>query len=131
MRKEQIHAWIFLPVSVEPGQLDEIIGTADAIIHAIPTHGELQDSLGWLIGNGFISRQDKSYQYTAQGKALRDAAGAANGTIFQIWEYIESEFRKCAGLPAVSEDLSQEEVMESYNKYRKWLWKTYRRITGK
>jgi hypothetical protein len=49
----------FLSVGESPSGLDEVIGTADGINHAIPTRRELQESLGWLIENGLIHKADK------------------------------------------------------------------------
>lgn len=131
MTEEQTHAWIFLSVSEEPSKLDEIIGMADAINHAIPTQSELQHSLGWLKSNGFISKSGKSYQYTEQGKELRNKASKRKGSIFKTWEFIEKEFIKLLYSPSCEERITEDEVEKSYKKYNKWFWETYNKLKSK
>lgn len=131
MQEEQTHAWIFLSISEEPSKLDEVIGMADAINHAIPTQKELQNSLGWLKSNGFISKSGKTYQYTEKGSGIRDKASKKKGSIFKTWEFVEKEFIKISGNPVAQEELTNDEVDQSYKTYKKRFWDTYNKITGK
>ena len=131
MINEHTYAWVFLSISKEPCKLDEIIGLADAINHAIPTQKELQSSLGWLITNQYILKNGKSYQLSKKGVELRERVRSKKGSIFCSWEAVEKEFTKIPSLPASDEELTTQEVEDSYKTYNKWFWETYERISKK
>jgi len=130
MQEEQTHAWIFLSVTEEPSKLDEVIGMADAINHAIPTQKELQNSLGWLKGNGYISKSGKAYRYSEKGKALREKISKKKGSILKAWEAVEKEFIKINSNSNEKENITPEEIEQSYNKYTKRFWNIYNKISG-
>jgi hypothetical protein len=129
MTKSQQHAWIFLSVGESPSPLDEVIGTADAINRAIPTHRELQESLGWLIENGLIDKAGKKYCLTEAGKAIRDAN--AQRTWLATWHALTEKLAAWSEQPAVYDSVTLEEAKSAHNIYRKRFWKMYRELKEK
>ena len=58
MKESKTISWIFLVTvmasQVEPAKFSDISQIADGINHAVPTHKELQSSIGWLVDNNLI-----------------------------------------------------------------------------
>ena len=130
MTKSKQHTWIFLSVGESPsGGLDEIIGAADGMNHALPTHRELQESLGWLIENGLIHKAGEKYFLTEAGEALRDTNARRTwmGTCDAIAEKLEEWSKK----PAGNDSITLEATRSAYEKYHKRFWKTYRELKEK
>ena len=70
MTESRIFAWILLSVPERPGTLQDIIAMADGINHAIPTHRELQVSLGWLRARGLVRKEGRRFGTTEAGLQL-------------------------------------------------------------
>lgn len=113
-------SWIFLSVAYatrsEPASLASVIAMADAINHAIPTHWELQRTLGRLLHNGFISKSGRRYSLTVKGEGLFEAARAGRKTVFEILGELSRS------LPDGGEihrdgDVTEEEVGRGYRAY--------------
>ena len=66
MNQSKTIAWILLSVRASPSMLQDIIAVADAINQAIPSHQELQTSLGWLRAQGLISKNDRRYKASSK-----------------------------------------------------------------
>ena len=96
MSPETTNSWIFLALAMasdeSPTTLNGIIGVADGINHAIPTHKELQNAFGWLSKQGLISKKGKKYQLTNKGLALYKEASAESNLIFGVWDYLKERF---------------------------------------
>ena len=96
MATEKTNSWIFLAVAMAssetPTKLNGIIGVADGINHAIPTHKELQSAFSWLSKQGLISKEGKKYQLTDKGLALFKEASAKSNLIFGMWDYLKEQF---------------------------------------
>lgn len=96
MNESNIISWIFLSVSMaseqEPANFESISQIADGINHAVPTHKELQTSLGWLTKNGLVERSGKKYQLTNSGTELiEQAKSRTNKPILNIWNELTKE----------------------------------------
>jgi hypothetical protein len=96
MTPETTNSWIFLAVAMasseSPSKLNGIIGVADGINHAIPTHKELQTAFGWLSKQGLISKEGKKYRLTDKGLALHREASAKSNLIFGMWDFLKERF---------------------------------------
>lgn len=56
MNISQTYAWIFLSIPAEPARLQQVIATADAINHAIPTHKEFTNKF-WMADTARLSAE--------------------------------------------------------------------------
>ena len=106
--------------------LNGIIGVADGINHAIPTHKELQNAFGWLSKQGLITKEGKKYQLTEKGLALHKEASAKSNRIFGVWDYLKERFSTLNSETDV-DSLTAEEVDVAYKKYNKEFWKERRK----
>jgi hypothetical protein len=129
MTKSQQHAWIFLSVGELPSGLDQVIGTADAINHAIPTHKELQESLGWLMENELIDKAGKKYCLTEAGKAIRDTN--SRRTWMATWDAVAKKLERLSTRPAVNDSIALADARSAYKTYQKRFWKIYRELKEK
>jgi hypothetical protein len=77
-------AWFLTAVGLNgrrPQSLDQIIGTADALNHAILTHAELQQAVRRLSGAALLELEpDGRFTLTAEGRAL---FGRRTGSFFR------------------------------------------------
>ena len=130
MTPETINSWIFLAVAMASNEssvtLRDIIGVADGINHAIPTHKELQTAFGWLSKQGLISKEGKKYRLTEKGVALHREASAKSKRIFGVWDFLKDRF-STLNSEADIDSLTAEEVDVAYNKYNKEFWKEFRK----
>ncbi len=96
MSNEEVYSWIFLAIglasSKSPAKLNGIIGIADGINHAVPTHKELQKSFSWLLKRKLIQKEGKNYSLTAEGIILFKKASETSDTLFQNWNYLKENF---------------------------------------
>lgn len=129
MSSEMVNSWIFLAVAMasqkSPTPLDGIIGVADGINHAIPTHKELQNAFGWLSKQGLILKKGKKYQLTEKGLILYKEANEKSKSIFGLRDYLENEFSKLPSEISI-DSLTDEEADAAYNKYKE-RYKEYNR----
>ena len=100
MTDSETYAWILLSVPESGGKLRDLIAMADVINYAIPTHHELQKSLGWLRSQELVVRKDRSILLTARGTELLSRARSANQTIIRTWEKVTAELESLAGQDA-------------------------------
>ncbi len=124
------HAWIFLTVTEEPIALTDMIGVADALNHELPSHEALQDSLGWLLANGFVAKEGQAYRYTEKGARLRSDANEGGGARAS-WSRVEKAFAQIAKPKQADAEITQEAYAEAVKAYEKWFRDTYRLLTGK
>lgn len=96
MSAETTNSWIFLAIGMGSTEstisLREIIGVADGINYAIPTHGELQNAFGWLLKQDLISKEGKEYRLTEKGLILYRESSAKSKRIFGMWDYLKEHF---------------------------------------
>jgi DNA-binding PadR family transcriptional regulator len=130
MTPETTNSWIFLAVAMasseSPTTLGGIIGIADGINHAVPTHKELQNAFGWLSKQGLISKQGKKYQLTDKGLALYKEASAKSNLIFGMWDFLKERFSNLNSETEI-DSLTAEEVDVAHKKYNKEFWKEFRK----
>jgi hypothetical protein len=119
MTVAQVYAWIFLSVREPPGSLQDILGVADAINHAIPSHRELQVALGWLVDQGLVRKKGRRYALTEEGSALH--ARCSKRTIMASLEAVAARFSPMLGPVAPPDDVTEGEVDSAYKGYRKWF----------
>ena len=96
MNENTVISWVFLSVAMaseqEPASFESISQIADGINHAVPTHKELQTSLGWLTKSGFVEKSVKKYQLTNPGTELIEKAQSrTNNIILNIWDELTKE----------------------------------------
>ena len=107
-------AWIFasLPAGRRGMTLSELIGSADAHNHAIPTRDELASALGGLIGAGLVEPTPRGFRTTREGTAVLEKR---TGGMFE-WNSLLPELRK---RPKTGDDypLTDAQVQEAYVAY--------------
>ena len=96
MSESETISWIFLATAFaseqEPANFESISQIADGINHAVPTHKELQSSLGSLMKTGFVEKSSKKYQLTIVGTEVVDKAKSrTNNIILNIWDELTKE----------------------------------------
>jgi hypothetical protein len=128
MTDSQTYAWILLSVPESGGRLQDLIAMADGINHAIPTHHELQRSLGWLKSRGFVLKQGRTFLLTERGADLLARARSTNQTMMQTWDRVTAELTSLGGEEAPPDDVTVEEEKSAYDAYRKDFWKRYRSL---
>ena len=116
------YSWIFLTVTEQPTSLQDIVGVADFINHAIPTQNELQVSLGWLQAQGLIKKEEGNYLLTEAGVTLRKSVSHKR-KIFDQWDAVDAKFSQMPKIAVQPEDISAAEVDTAYKDYVKQIWK--------
>jgi predicted transcriptional regulator len=130
MHPASCHALILLSVPETSASLDQIIGVADAINHAIPTHAELADSLGFLIGVDLVAKADQRYSLTSLGVALlARARNPPPASVFELWHRLEPELLKSAQVSYLPDTLTAAQVSDALNVFRKRFQAQYGRLT--
>lgn len=131
--EKEVYSWIFLAIGLgdrkSPASLDEVIGFADAINHAIPSHKELQNSFGWLLKQNLILKEGKKYRVADKGIILLDKADATSNFLLEQWKYLEKQFA-FLNSDTVNDSLTVEETSAAYRKYNKRFWKEYKNLFG-
>ena len=125
MKQSTTIAWILLSVRASPSTLQDIIAVADAINHAIPSHQELQTSLGWLRAQGLISKTEQQYTLTETGGLLLSDAQGRHRQIMKIWDLVADEIEKLPMSDIPLDDITQEETDSAYQAYQKDFWRRY------
>ena len=101
MDEARTRAWIMYAVELasqtEPATFSAISEIADGINHAVPTHKELQSSLGWLAKQGLVQRCGSGYSVTAIGSETIGSARAGASSAFQIWESLTASLKAIPG----------------------------------
>ena len=111
----------------EPAKLYEVIGTADGINHAIPSHWELQRTLGRLQHNGLVTKENRRYSLTEAGKQLMDEVGSKHSKMFDVLKELSLHLPD-GGEIHKDDEVTPEEVQSSYKTYKKWFWRRYREL---
>jgi len=107
-------AWIL--ASLSSGRrgmtLSELIASADAHNHAIPTRDELASALGGLVGTGLVEATRRGFRTTRKGMSVKRQW---TGGMFQ-WTSLLPELEK---LEKIGDDypLTETEVREAYTAY--------------
>ncbi|ACM19350.1 hypothetical protein Geob_0988 [Geotalea daltonii FRC-32] len=128
MNESETYSWIFLSVPEKPASLQEVIATADGLNHAIPTHKELQTSLGWLIQQGLVCKVGKKYSLTEEGIELRKNLTKKSKTLMKSWNMVAKKFETMVGASAIEEDVTENDVARAYSAYKKCFWQTYEKL---
>lgn len=121
--------WILMSVYFTLGEdgspLDELIGAADAMNHAIPTHAELSLALTRLASCGVLDVHGDRYQIAMQYlpgiKAANDRRGGLFATPDKGKKWLASmEF---ATTKSRRVEVTEEQLSDAYDHYRKRLAK--------
>lgn len=98
MNEPQTISWIFLATAmasqVEPAKFSDITQIADGINHAVPTHKELQSSIGWLVDNNLVLKQANKYTLTDVGQSIYHTFHDNSTFVSQVWSNLEKEIEK-------------------------------------
>lgn len=93
MTDNQTRSWIFLATAMAsrtaPADFHAISNVADGINHAVPTDGELQTSLSWLIHHGLVSERDGKYGLTEKGELEYKQCSRKTSVVFKIWDNLD------------------------------------------
>lgn len=96
MDEDYKNAWIFLSAGMggdrSPVTFRSILGGADAINHAVPTHQELQTAFKWLTTHGLMKKVGKGFAITDDGSSLLAEASSRSDNIYDHLKYIEKRF---------------------------------------
>lgn len=119
MTESETFAWILLSVPANE-TLRDLIGMADAINRAIPTHRELQMSLGWLASRDLVLRNGRNIFLTQRGIELLARVKAEN-TSLRALEMIAAELDCLRGEAAPLDDVTVEELNSAYAAYGEYF----------
>ena len=117
--------WILMSLYVVHGDegalLEDMVGAADGMNHAIPTSGELSHSLTRLASCGILSRVGDRFRITDEYLPMLCEACKSRGGLFQTphkgIKWLSSmEFDVEA---SVDISVSDDQLTQAYNKYRK------------
>jgi hypothetical protein len=131
MTDPQIFAWILISVSDRGSTLQDLIARADAIMHCLPTHQELQKSLGWLIHRDLVETQDRRYFLTPAGRDLLARLRKPAQGAMELWNATTSEFTRWEVVSAPLHNLAPRDVLQAYSAYQKEFWAHYRKLLEK
>jgi hypothetical protein len=93
MTEAETISWILLSVYEEGCTRREISLTADGINHAVPTHDEMETSLGWLQDRGFVGEDGGRFALTDTGAAFLSRFRSPTLPIMQTWHAAEDAIR--------------------------------------
>ena len=85
-------AWILLAISFwnkDSVTREEIIHSADAINHAVPLESELEVAIRFLVLQGLILEQDRSFSISDSAREMIESAHSASGNIIDVWKALE------------------------------------------
>ena len=131
MRVQQTRAWILLACPEDSGPLSEVIGRADGLNKAIPTHGELTDGLGWLSAAGLIEMDGKTVRRSARGQDMVDQCAQRAAHAFQTWDNLEQAIALIPVGAFSPAELTEEDVKAAYDEYHRRFQKIYRELSAK
>jgi hypothetical protein len=131
MKTKTTIAWIYISVAYAsekgPAGLSEIIGIADGINKAIPTHKELQSTLGQLLKSNLIEKVGKKYKLTEMGNGIFENERKNNKTIFGILGAL-SRVLPNDDSGHLDHEITPNRVNKSYDKYHSEFQKAYKKI---
>jgi DNA-binding PadR family transcriptional regulator len=125
MTEGQTIAWILLSVPESPGTLQDIIAMADAINHAIPSHQELQTSLGWLLSRDLIGKSNQKYALTEAGSQLLSETRGRHRYVMKIWDLVADRLETMPGPESHQDDITAEDTARAYLAYKKDFRRRY------
>ena len=135
-------AWLLQSIAVaahaRPASLAEILGTADAVNHALPTDEELHGALSRLTGASYVEEIDQKFRLTdrvppeiADAIAASTAEGRGAASAFlnaEPWspERNVGDPRNRVEYPG----LTSERIKSADNEYRRGISRSTRRPAG-
>ena len=120
-----------MSVPAAGGDLSQVIGMADGLNKAIPTHAELADSLGWLRAAGLVETGADDYRRTPKGRDLVSRLEAESNTAFGLWDKLDEEFGRMPAPAYEPDSLTAEDVNAAYEKYHREFWARYQELSEK
>jgi hypothetical protein len=85
-------AWILLAIFFwDKGSVTraEILHSADAINHAVPSDSELERAILYLKEQGLIEEHGHSFAISDAGREILESAHGGSGNIFDVWKALE------------------------------------------
>jgi hypothetical protein len=110
------------------GKLQDLIAMADGINHAIPTHQELQRSLGWLKHRGLVAKDGRTFSLTPGGAELLARCRKHNHTMMKVWNAVTLELGTSVGTEAPLDDITIDEEARAYEAHKKDFWSKFRKL---
>ena len=120
-----------MSVPAAGGDLAQVIGMADGLNKAIPTHAELADSLSWLRATGLVETAAHDYRRTPKGRDLVSRLEAESNTAFGLWDKLVEEFQEMPAPVYEPDGLTAEDVDAAFEKYHREFWARYRELSEK
>ena len=74
----------------------EILQSADAIDHAVPSENELGRAIIFLIRHGLIEEHGHSFGISDMGREILESAHSGSGNIFDVWKALEPRIASLA-----------------------------------
>ncbi len=111
--------------------MEEVIGMADALNHAIPTDLELRDSLGWLRSAGLIQKEGKFFLRTPDGNRLVSQHQSKHRAVFKLWDAVAESLEQLSVTDYQEEQLAEESIQAAHAKYHREFRKLNRKLSGK
>lgn len=131
MTPAKVRAWILLSVPSNGDDLAQLIGRADALNKAIPTHAELADSLGWLSATGLVEVSPDHYRRTKAGRELVVQCEAGSEGAFALWDRLAAELQAMPAPGYALSSLTADEVAAAFDKYSRDFQAKYRELSDK
>ncbi|MDJ0926861.1 MAG: hypothetical protein QNJ73_04340 [Gammaproteobacteria bacterium] len=128
MTPAKTRAWILLAVPTRGGDLSQLLGRADGLNKAIPTHAELTDSLGWLRAARLITGDVTNLSRTPQGRELVDRLGRQSQHAFDLWDALAEALQEMAITDYQQENLSPDDVNAAHQAYSREFQRIYKKL---
>jgi hypothetical protein len=127
-------AWILLAILYNhergPSSLQDILATADAINHAIPTRDELNNALNRLLAAGYVVEHGGNFDATDAARAEYSKVKEPRTPMLDELERIKTLLVNHAPLASVPRrvNISVSSLEAACGAYKEALWEQYRRL---
>ena len=127
-------AWILLAILYNhergPSSLQDILATADAINHAIPTRAKLNDALNRILAAGYIVEHEGNFAVTEAARAGYSKVTKPRTSMLAELERMENLLADHAPLASVPWQVNStpSSLDAAYSAYNNAFWEEYRKL---
>jgi hypothetical protein len=138
-KSEFVHSdsWIYLSIAYNQKtsgvSLDELIGTADGINHAIPTIEEIEGAINRFLMYGILEINNNLFFLTDLISSEYEIIKKQTNSCLKQWELFNKFFQniKLKQKPFIRYELKPDDFKRAYETYHKQFWQTYQDIKEK
>ena len=127
-------AWILLVILYNhdrgPASLQNILATADAINHALPTRAELNHALNRLFAAGYIVEREGDFDVTTAAEAVYRRVAKSRTPMLDELERISHLLANQGPLASVPRrvNITASSLDAAYNAYSRAFWDEYKKL---